>query len=128
VSHNPPGGRSREQARTHCSPADTLRAPGGVICPDCDAVGSDSEPPTIRHRTECPIGRGIDLAMAADRDYFATHPGIDTYERPLTWAERAQHDAFGAPPELLDGARVVVRAVALGVRVRTIILARRWAR
>jgi hypothetical protein len=65
--------------------------------------------------------------MAADRDYFATHPGIESYERPLSWAERAQHAALGVPPDLLGGARVVVRAVAPGVRVRAVTFTRGWS-
>ncbi len=92
-----------------------------LVCPDCDAVGSGHPTPTIRHRETCAIGRGINAALAADRDYFVAHPGTDVRERALTWAERQQQVALGAPPEALDGARVIVQAVAPGVRVRVIV-------
>lgn len=64
--------------------------------------------------------------MAEDRDYFAAHPEATIRERALTWAERAQHVALGAPPELLDGARVIVRSVAPGFRLRAIVPAGKW--
>jgi hypothetical protein len=124
VSHTPRGGKSRRQRRTHRNRTNTSRS---LLCPDCAAVDT-GEPPTVRHRDTCPVGRGINDATASDREWFAAHPDSDVRERALTWAEREQQVALGAPPEQLDGARVTVRNIASGVRVRVIVAAGRRTR
>jgi hypothetical protein len=82
----------------------------------------------VRHRDECPVSRGINDATASDREWFAAHPSADVRERALTWAEREQQIALGAPPKLLDSAYVTVRNIAPGVRVRAIVPGGRWSR
>lgn len=125
VSHTPRAGKTRRQRRAHRrNQTNTNRR---LICTDCDAVDT-GEPPTVRHRDACPVGRGIDDAMASDREWFAARPDSAVRERALTWAEREQQVALGAPREQLDGARVTVRNIASGVRVRVIVAAGRRTR
>lgn len=51
-------------------------------CPDCAAVG-DPDLMRLEHFDGCPIGRALDAMSAADREWFAAHPGADRYHRPL---------------------------------------------
>jgi hypothetical protein len=122
---DPPGDETRRRHHKHRDQTATHSDTSRLDCLDCDAVGSDGRAPTMRHRGECPIGRGLSDAMDDDRAFFADHPDATTRERAITWAERAQQAALGAPPELLDGARVIIRSVAPGVRVRAIVPGRR---
>ena len=53
-----------------------------TTCPDCPAV-ADPDTKVVEHFDGCPVGRALDEMSATDREWFATHPGVDHYYRPL---------------------------------------------
>jgi hypothetical protein len=85
-------------------------------CPDC---GQGINPLTraLRHRDTCPAARSHETS-AADREWFANHPGATVHTRPTTWAERAHLAASGVPDEMVTRMVVRVIQVAPGVRLR----------
>ena len=53
-----------------------------TTCPDCPAV-ADPDTKVVEHFDGCPVARALDEMSATDREWFATHPGVDHYYRPL---------------------------------------------
>ena len=109
--------RANTSSHNAAGPAGARNAFGLHACSDCAAVVDGTD---LRHDGSCPLGRDIDATMAADRDWFESHPGATERRRPLTWAER---ETLKAPSPVPEGAtwrgNVVVYQVRPGIRLRS---------
>jgi len=90
-------------------------------CPDCGGLHRDAERGVLHHDPTCPAAASLAEVVAADADWFADRPGARERRRPLTAAERAEHEiAYGPVPEGMAWAgEVRVVQMAPGIRGRS---------
>ncbi len=90
-------------------------------CPDCSGLHRDAARADLHHDPTCPAAASLAEVMADDRAWFADHPGARERRRPLTAAERAEHEiAYGPSPDGMAWAgEVRVVQMAPGLRARS---------
>ncbi|MGV0788673.1 hypothetical protein ABQF33_17330 [Mycolicibacterium sp. XJ2] len=100
--------------------------PAGQMCPDCAGV-VDAEKKELVHQPTCPLMVAQQSVIDEDREYFKTHPGETTRQRPPVMAEilnvmlQTHNGGLPGPPpghHWEPGGFVTVVLVSEGVRVR----------
>lgn len=85
-----------------------------LACPDCPGRGTN-----LKHAATCPQGLALDVLMAQDRKWFESHPGAESYVRPITQVEVTELRMAGNLPDGGDvEGNIRVTQLAPGIRVR----------